>query len=61
MFEVDCPTHGSRVLLSARRIEGIRNTVDGPVLYWRCWCGTRGCLVGGRHRGHRDTSTCDAA
>ena len=47
MFEVHCTAHGSRVLLDSSRIESVRNTPDGPVLDWRCWCGERGSLVRG--------------
>lgn len=48
MFEVWCPSHESRVLLPASRIVALRNTPVGPVLHWRCWCGTTGTLVRGR-------------
>ena len=47
MFEVHCQSHGSRVLLDSSRIESVRNTPEGPVLDWRCWCGERGSLVRG--------------
>ena len=47
MFEVHCQAHGSRVLLDSSRIESVRNTPEGPVLDWRCWCGERGSLVRG--------------
>ena len=63
MFEVFCPAHRSRVLLSVSRIEAIRNTLDVPILDWHCWCGARGSLVHGRrsvHR-HRHRPTTDAA
>ena len=49
MFAVDCPTHGTRVLLDYSRIEAQRNTAEGPVVDWRCWCGARGQLVRGFH------------
>jgi hypothetical protein len=42
MFEVYCPSHGSRVLLSTSRIEAMHNTRDGIVVEWRCWCGEHG-------------------
>ena len=48
MFEIFCPSHGSRVLLDHSRIDALRTTPEGPVLDWRCWCGERGSLVGGR-------------
>jgi hypothetical protein len=49
MFEVFCHAHGSRVLLDSSRIESVRNTPQGPVLDWRCWCGEHGSLVRGAH------------
>jgi hypothetical protein len=48
MFEIFCPTHNSQVLLDGGRIERFRNTTAGPVVDWRCWCGTRGSLLRGR-------------
>jgi hypothetical protein len=53
MFEIFCPTHSSRVLLDSSRIERFRNTSAGPVVDWRCWCGTRGSLARGGP-GHAD-------
>jgi hypothetical protein len=52
MFQVFCIAHRSRVLLDARRIEGLHNTTRGPVIVWRCYCGERGTLLhGARHPG----------
>jgi len=48
MFQVFCPDHHSRVLLSTGRIEAVRNTADGVLVEWRCWCGHRGRSI----RGH---------
>jgi hypothetical protein len=48
MFDVYCPTCEARVLLTPRRIERVRNTPAGIVVWWRCWCGTRGVLRTGR-------------
>jgi hypothetical protein len=51
MFTVDCPTHGTEVLLSERRIEAVtpvpahprgEHAVEGQLLRWRCWCDTEG-------------------
>ncbi|GAA1500780.1 hypothetical protein GCM10009827_007570 [Dactylosporangium maewongense] len=39
MFVIDCPTHGSRVLLSERRIRALRNTDTGVLLALECYCG----------------------
>ena len=55
MFSVHCPTHGTEVLLSERRIVAITPTEDGQELRWRCWCGTEGMtfvprLMAGRFR-----------
>lgn len=50
MFEVFCPEHGSRVLLTTTRIEKLHNTPAGIVVDWRCWCGTAGRLYKGHSR-----------
>ena len=47
MFEVHCHIHESRVLLDWSRVESMRNTADGPVIDWHCWCGARGSLIAG--------------
>ena len=39
MFVIDCPAHGSRVLLSERRIRNLRNTDTGVLLDLECYCG----------------------
>ena len=39
MFVIDCPAHGSRVLLSERRIRNLRNTDAGVLLDLECYCG----------------------
>ncbi len=39
MFVIDCPAHGSRVLLSERRIRNLRNTDSGVQLDLECYCG----------------------
>ena len=50
MFSVQCPRHGSEVLLSERQIVGLEPTGDGLTVRWECWCGHRGSHVTGRHR-----------
>ncbi len=55
MFSVHCPTHGTEVLLSERRIVSIDPAEGGQQLAWRCWCGTEGTtfvprLMVGRYR-----------
>jgi hypothetical protein len=47
MFVVDCHIHGTRVLLDWSRIEAMRDSDEGPVLDWRCWCGALGSLIAG--------------
>ena len=55
MFDIFCPTHGTRVLLGSRSIERIENTDHGIRLHWRCSCGTRGILrFGARHHAEAD-------
>jgi len=48
MFQVFCPDHRARVLLSPGCIEAIRNTDSGVVVEWRCWCDHRGRSLRGR-------------
>jgi hypothetical protein len=48
MFEVFCPSHQTRVLLGTGRIEAMRNTAEGVIVEWHCWCGHRGRSLGGR-------------
>ena len=47
MLKVYCSGHGTWVLLDVSRVEAIRNTPDGPVADWHCWCGTKGSLLRG--------------
>ncbi|HXV93538.1 MAG TPA: hypothetical protein VD813_09595 [Pseudonocardia sp.] len=48
MLTVHCPRHGSRVLLSERRIRAVHNTPDGIVLDVECHDGERILVVTGR-------------
>jgi hypothetical protein len=48
MFSVHCPTHGTEVLLSERRIRAMRATPAGFDVDWECWCGTRGSMHASR-------------
>lgn len=48
MFVIDCPTHGTRVLVSATRIRGLYHTTAGILVAVDCWCGTRVHLRTGR-------------
>jgi hypothetical protein len=47
---VDCPDHGSRVLLSERRIRRLHNADAEIILDVDCWCGARLRI----HTGRRD-------
>lgn len=55
MFAIHCHIHESRVLLDSSRIEGMRQSAEGPVLDWRCWCGARGSLIAGQRSVARPT------
>jgi hypothetical protein len=48
VFDVFCPRHGARVLLSAGNVENLRNTDRGIEVRFRCHCGYRGTWVTGR-------------
>lgn len=54
MFAVHCHVHETRVLLDWSRVEAMRDTPEGPVLDWHCWCGARGSLINGQHSRPRD-------
>jgi len=47
VFDIYCPTHGSRVLLWTSDIDAITNTADGIVVQYHCTCGHRGTWVTG--------------
>jgi hypothetical protein len=48
MLIIECPTHGSQVLVTDRRIRSLANTDHGIVLDVECWCGTHVTVVTGR-------------
>jgi hypothetical protein len=52
VFDVFCPRHRARVLLSTRNLENVRNTERGIEVRFRCHCGYRGMWV----TGHRAVS-----
>lgn len=54
MFDASCDRCGT-VLLGPRRILSIENTDEGIVLTFRCYCGTVGTEVTGRHSPRRTT------
>jgi hypothetical protein len=41
MLLIDCPTHGSPVLVPVTRIRALDNTGDGIFVLVDCWCGTQ--------------------
>ena len=48
MFAVHCPRHGTRVLLTERRIRVLHNTEAGIVIEAECYDGERVFVVTGR-------------
>jgi hypothetical protein len=50
MFDPYCNRHGSRVLLSNRRIRSIVNDGDGVAVHFVCTCGASGVWRTGRRR-----------
>ena len=48
MFSVQCPRHGSEVLLTERHITGIEPTDGQLTVRWVCWCGHAGSHRTGR-------------
>jgi hypothetical protein len=50
MFAIDCPVHGSKVLVGTRRIRSLVNTGRGILLDVECYCGTRVIAGTGRNR-----------
>lgn len=61
MFPIECPVHGSRVLVPASRIRSLHNTTDGILLEVECWCGTHVQLHTGRHQAVMPTRTARVA
>jgi hypothetical protein len=48
MFAIECPSHGSQVMVPETRIRELRNTTEGILLDVECWCGSRIALRTGR-------------
>src|ERR687897_898282 len=46
MFSVYCPRHGSDVLLSESRINGLDNSPGDITVRWTCYCGDAAVAVG---------------
>jgi hypothetical protein len=49
MFAIDCPVHGSKVLVGTRRIRSLVNTASGILLDVECYCGARVTAGTGRN------------
>lgn len=47
MFDVHCPRHQGRVLLSTRRILAIDGAAPALSVRYRCWCGHEGTWMPG--------------
>jgi hypothetical protein len=52
MFSVECPRHGSEVLLPEGSIDSLHNTAAGIEVRWVCSCGHRGSFITGRRHDH---------
>jgi hypothetical protein len=50
MFSVNCPRHGSEVLLTERHITALEPGDGHLTVRWECWCGHRGSHRTGRPR-----------
>ena len=48
MLSINCPTHGTKVLVGTRRIRSLVNTGNGIVLHVECYCGTHVVVGTGR-------------
>jgi hypothetical protein len=53
MFAIECPVHGSTVLVGTRRIRSLVNTQRGILLDVECYCGARVIAGTGRNHVHR--------
>jgi hypothetical protein len=48
MLSINCPAHGTKVLIGTRRIRSLVNTEHGIVLHVQCYCGTHVVVGAGR-------------
>jgi hypothetical protein len=48
VLAIECPNHGSLVMVPETRIRGLHNAADGILLDIECWCGTRVAIHTGR-------------
>ena len=51
MFSVDCPQHGTTVLLGISDITQIENTASGIRVHYECTCGHKGVWLTGKAAG----------
>ena len=51
MLAINCPRHGTAMLLTERRVRSIRNTANGIELTVECYCGHVETIHTGRARG----------
>jgi hypothetical protein len=49
MFAINCPVHGSKVLVGARRVRSLVNMERGILLDVECYCGTHVVVGTGRN------------
>jgi len=49
MLSINCPEHGTEVLVGTRRIRSLVNTEHGIALHVQCYCGTHVVIGAGRH------------
>jgi hypothetical protein len=48
MLSINCPTHGTKVLVGTRRIRSLVNTDHGILLHVQCYCGSHVVVGTGR-------------
>ncbi|MGH8833841.1 MAG: hypothetical protein ACRDWG_02405 [Actinomycetes bacterium] len=48
MLSINCPAHGTKVLVGTRRIRSLVNTEHGIVLHVQCYCGAHVVVGTGR-------------
>jgi hypothetical protein len=48
MLSINCPAHGTKVLVGTRRIRSLVNTEHGIMLHVQCYCGAHVVVGAGR-------------
>lgn len=56
MFAINCPVHGSKVLVGTRRVRSLVNMERGILLDVECYCGTHVVVGTGRNYVSRSVS-----